>query len=60
MWHEIGPTARGALLTIDILNVPYVDDEQRIEVMQRAPGYWHGIAQYGFMEHPAFICCMMK
>jgi KUP system potassium uptake protein len=23
-------------LTIDILNVPYVDDEQRIEVMQRA------------------------
>jgi KUP system potassium uptake protein len=39
-------------LTIDILNVPYVDEEQRIEVMQRAPGYWHGIAQYGFMEHP--------
>lgn len=39
-------------LTIDILNVPYVDDEQRIEVIQRAPGYWHGIAQYGFMEHP--------
>jgi hypothetical protein len=19
---------------------------------QRAPGYWHGVAQYGFMEHP--------
>jgi len=39
-------------LTIDILNVPYVDDEQRIEVVQRAQGYWHGVAQYGFMQHP--------
>ncbi|MEH0885079.1 KUP/HAK/KT family potassium transporter [Enterobacter sp. UNJFSC 003] len=39
-------------LTIDILNVPYVDDEQRVEVVQRAPGYWHGVAQYGFMQHP--------
>ncbi|MCG0454935.1 KUP/HAK/KT family potassium transporter [Enterobacter cloacae complex sp. ECC445] len=39
-------------LTIDILNVPYVGEEQRIRVEQRAPGYWHGVAQYGFMEHP--------
>lgn len=39
-------------LTIDILNVPYVGEEQRISVEQRAPGYWHGVAQYGFMEHP--------
>ncbi|HDR2371801.1 TPA: KUP/HAK/KT family potassium transporter [Enterobacter asburiae] len=39
-------------LTIDILNVPYVGEEQRIRVVQRAPGYWHGVAQYGFMEHP--------
>lgn len=39
-------------LTIDILNVPYVDDEQRITIEQRAPDYWHGVAQYGFMEHP--------
>ncbi|MEG5431485.1 KUP/HAK/KT family potassium transporter [Enterobacter asburiae] len=38
--------------TIDILNVPYVGEEQRIRVEQRAPGYWHGVAQYGFMEHP--------
>ena len=39
-------------LTIDILNVPYVGEEQRIRVVQRAPGYWHGVAQYGFMEPP--------
>jgi len=39
-------------LTIDILNVPYVGEEQRIRVEQRAPGYWHGVAHYGFMEHP--------
>ncbi|WP_395303842.1 potassium transporter Kup [Enterobacter sp. ECC-019] len=39
-------------LTIDILNVPYVGEEQRIRVEPRAPGYWHGVAQYGFMEHP--------
>ncbi|WP_320709779.1 potassium transporter Kup [Enterobacter asburiae] len=39
-------------LTIDIQNVPYVGEEQRIRVEQRAPGYWHGVAQYGFMEHP--------
>ncbi|MCK7450262.1 potassium transporter Kup [Enterobacter chengduensis] len=39
-------------LTIDILNVPYVGEEQRIRVELRAPGYWHGVAQYGFMEHP--------
>lgn len=39
-------------LTIDILNVPYVGEEQRIRVEQRAPDYWHGVAQYGFMEHP--------
>ncbi|HFK7269638.1 TPA: potassium transporter Kup [Enterobacter asburiae] len=39
-------------LTIDILNVPYVGEDQRIRVEQRAPGYWHGVAQYGFMEHP--------
>lgn len=39
-------------LTIDILNVPYVGEEQRIRVEQRAQGYWHGVAQYGFMEHP--------
>lgn len=39
-------------LTIDILNVPYVGEEQRIRVEQRAPSYWHGVAQYGFMEHP--------
>lgn len=39
-------------LTIDILNVPYVGEERRISVEQRAPGYWHGVAQYGFMEHP--------
>lgn len=39
-------------LTIDIMNVPYVGEEQRIRVEQRAPGYWHGVAQYGFMEHP--------
>ena len=39
-------------LTIDILNGPYVGEEQRIRVEQRAPGYWHGVAQYGFMEHP--------
>lgn len=39
-------------LTIDILNVPYVGEEQRIRVEQRAPGYWHRVAQYGFMEHP--------
>ncbi|QLY65234.1 potassium transporter Kup [Enterobacter asburiae] len=39
-------------LTIDILNVPYVGEEQCIRVEQRAPGYWHGVAQYGFMEHP--------
>ena len=27
-------------------------EEQRIRVEQRAPSYWHGVAQYGFMEHP--------
>lgn len=39
-------------LTIDILNVPYVDPRQRMVITPRAPNYWHGVAQYGFMEHP--------
>ena len=54
-WHVARNRAlqQGVLsLTIDILNVPYVGEEQRIRVEQRAPGYWHGVAQYGFMEHP--------
>lgn len=39
-------------LTIDTLNVPVVDPDQRFVVTELRPDCWRIIAQYGFMERP--------
>ncbi|MGG7446476.1 potassium transporter Kup [Kosakonia oryzendophytica] len=39
-------------LTIDTLNVPVVDPEQRLVVTELRSDYWRIIALYGFMERP--------
>lgn len=39
-------------LTIDTLNIPVVDPDQRFVVTELRPDCWRIIAQYGFMERP--------
>lgn len=39
-------------LTIEIQNFPYVKASDRLVFCERAPGYWQGVARYGFMEQP--------
>lgn len=39
-------------LTIEIQNFPYVKASERLVFCERAPGYWQGVARYGFMEQP--------
>ncbi|MGB9098986.1 potassium transporter Kup [Erwinia sp.] len=39
-------------LTIAIDNVPRVAADERLTVTQLAPGFWHALAVYGFMERP--------
>lgn len=39
-------------LTIAIDNVPRVNADERLTVTQLAPGFWHALAVYGFMERP--------
>ncbi len=54
-WHVVRNRAlqqQVLSLTIDVLNVPYVDSTQRLVITEQAPNYWRGIAQYGFMERP--------
>jgi KUP system potassium uptake protein len=39
-------------LTIAIDNVPRINADERLTVTQLAPGFWHALAVYGFMERP--------
>lgn len=39
-------------LSIVVLNVPRVSDEERLVMTELAPDFWRGIAHYGFMERP--------
>lgn len=39
-------------LTIAIDNVPRIPDDERLTVTPLAPGFWHALAVYGFMERP--------
>jgi KUP system potassium uptake protein len=39
-------------LTIEVQNFPYVKASERLVFTERAPGYWQGVARYGFMEQP--------
>ncbi len=39
-------------LNIVVLNVPWISDAHRLIIEERGPGFWCGIANYGFMERP--------
>lgn len=39
-------------LTIAIVNEPRVSNAERLVMRELAPGFWCGVASYGFMERP--------
>ena len=43
---------RVILLTVLIEEVPYVDKERRVEVVELGNSFWRVIGRYGFMEEP--------
>ncbi|RNM24633.1 potassium transporter Kup [Dickeya undicola] len=39
-------------LTIQVLDVPRVREEDKLVLTEKLPGFWQGVAYYGFMEKP--------
>lgn len=39
-------------LTIQVLDVPRVKKEDKLIITEQYPGFWQGVAYYGFMEKP--------
>ncbi|ACS85677.1 potassium transporter Kup [Musicola paradisiaca] len=39
-------------LTIQVLDVPRVSAEHKLDLTEKYPGFWQGVAYYGFMEKP--------
>ncbi|WP_035341895.1 MULTISPECIES: potassium transporter Kup [unclassified Dickeya] len=39
-------------LTIQVLDVPRVRHEDKLSLTEKHPGFWQGVAYYGFMEKP--------
>ena len=46
---------RIVLMTIRTEDVPYIDDESRLEVVQLSPSFWRVVARYGFKEDPSVL-----
>jgi KUP system potassium uptake protein len=43
---------RVVLLTVDVLEIPVVSDEERIEVKPQGEGFYRAVVRYGFTEDP--------
>jgi len=46
---------RIVLMTIRTEDVPFVDDEARLEVVQLSASFWRVVARYGFKEDPSVM-----
>jgi KUP system potassium uptake protein len=40
------------IVSVIIEPVPWVDEEERLRVVQEAPDFWRATAHFGFMERP--------
>ncbi|MBV8680172.1 MAG: low affinity potassium transporter Kup [Aquitalea sp.] len=46
---------RIVLMTIRTEDVPYIDEDSRLEVAQLSPSFWRVVARYGFKEDPSVM-----
>jgi KUP system potassium uptake protein len=44
--------ARNVILTVQFDDVPFVADAQRVEAVERVPGFWQVTLHFGFMDAP--------
>ena len=46
---------RIVLMTIRTEDVPYINEDSRLEVVQLSPSFWRVVARYGFKEDPSVL-----
>src|ERR1700733_5120366 len=54
-WHVLKNRAlhqKLFVLKVVTESVPWIDDEQRLQVVELAPDFWRATAHYGFMQRP--------
>ena len=54
-WHVLKNRAlHQKLFVLKVIteSVPWIDDEQRLQVVELAPDFWRATAHYGFMQRP--------
>lgn len=55
LWHVKNNRAlhqNVIVINVQTQSIPWVEDEDRVQVEQLAPGFWRMLARFGFMERP--------
>ena len=50
--HNMVVHEKTVFVCVEFANLPYVDDEERLEIDRLGDGHWRVIAQFGFREDP--------